>query len=154
MDGERQRFSVFFSEEGTTYRLEVSAPKERDFQGVWQRVGWWLKYQAEHQWSEENLEFVEKAVQRAVYITLLGLFEKNGTPIIRVASEEEADYLSERNPSSACYDIVGTLEDQLNSEDENQSGLVEFQGPKDLEIDIGSGVMIRLCNSLFATEIC
>jgi len=119
-------------------------------------VGHWLKYRAEHQWSKENLEFVHKAVGRSVGIITLRLLNESGTEIIPVASEEQADYLRERYEGrNVIWDIGGgltTLKDELESEAGVPGRDDEFMGPFDLTADIGGGIMLRLCNSIFAAK--
>lgn len=75
--------------------LEVSAPKDLAFDAVWSSIEGWLKHRAEHDWSEENLELVQKAVSRAATISMLRIFGDDVT-IVPVASEEEAEYLSDQ----------------------------------------------------------
>lgn len=75
-------------------------------------------------------------------------------PIIPVASEEQAEYLSERcGDGSSVWDIGGSLTElQHQLEFGDEKNLSEFQGPLDLESDIGNGIKIRLCNSIFAAK--
>ena len=98
---------------------------------------------------------MQKAVARAVSISLLRLFNKTGVAIIQVASEEQADYLNECEGDSVMLDIGGgltRLKDKLESGAEDQDRYEEFKGPFDLEADLGSEMKIRLCNSVFAAN--
>lgn len=91
IDTGRQAFSVYFDEDGDAYRFEVSAPDNRSFDSVWDTVGHWLKYQADHEWSEENLEFAIKAFGRANSMRFLRLIKETDMEIIPVAEYEDMD---------------------------------------------------------------
>lgn len=136
--------------------LEVSAPRNLAFDAVWSSIGHWLKYHAEHEWSEENLEFVRKAVSRASTICLLRMVKDKDVTIVPVANEEEAKNLSDAcDQGTYFFDIGGglrELKNQLDAGAVHEAQQVQFRGPYDLEHDIGHGIKIRLCNSIFAAE--
>jgi hypothetical protein len=156
IDGGCQKFSVYFDEDGTIFRFEVSAPDNLSFNGVWSSVDHWLKHHGEHQWPEENLEFVHKDVGRSAAMHSLQLFKEHGMEIIPVASEEQVEYLAERcEGHNFVWDIGGgltELKDELKSGARDQRKYYEFEGPLDLKSDLGKGIKIRLCNSIFADK--
>jgi hypothetical protein len=155
IDGGRQEFSVYLDEEGDAYRFEVSAPDNKSFDGVWDTVARWLKHKGERQWSEENLEFVIKALGRANSMKLLQLCEKNDAEIIPVADSEEANYEQADRRNGTIIDMGGSLtklKAELESGAGEQGKYYKFQGPFDLESDLEGGVKIRLCNLLFADK--
>lgn len=68
---DRQEFSVYFNEDEVVYRFKVSAAENLSLDAVWHTVSRWLKHRGAHEWTEENLAFVRKAVARAVSMTSL-----------------------------------------------------------------------------------
>ena len=154
----RQAFSVYFREDEDVYRFEVSAPGDRSFDSVWGTVGHWLKYQADPEWSEENLEFAIKAFKRANGMILLRLCKEKDMEIIPVAECVNEDYIEvdfeEREDTrSRVIDIGGSLTKlrvELECGAGDQGRYYKFQGPLDLQKDLGGGVKIRLCNRMFA----
>ena len=97
IDAGRQAFSVYFDEDGEAFRLEVSAPDNMSFDGVWDTVGQWLKRLMKRGggncgWSDENVEFVDKAVGHAMAMKMLRLFKKTNTKIILVAERADGSY--------------------------------------------------------------
>lgn len=161
IDNGRQAFSAYFDEDGDAYRFEVSAPGNASFDAVWETVGHWLKYQADTEWSDENLEFAIKANSLAMAMRLLPLFEKAGMEIIPVPECEAMDYVEDdceesENTRGRVIDVGGDLT-KLNAEIvggiEGLGGYCRFRGPFDLETELGGGVKIRLCNRLFADNV-
>ncbi|KAL2046921.1 hypothetical protein N7G274_000939 [Stereocaulon virgatum] len=163
IDSRRQAFSVYFDEDGDAYRFEVSAPDDRSFDSVWDTVGRWLKYQADHEWSKENIEFAVKACGRANSMRFLRLIKETDMEIIPVAEAEvedmddiEADCEERENRRGRVFDVGGDLmklKVELECGAGNQGRYHKFQGPFDLEKDLGGGVKIRLCNRVFADKV-
>lgn len=133
------------------------------FGNVWDTVGYWLKYQANHEWSEENIEFAIKAIGRANAMRFLRLINDTDMDIIQVAEAEGDDiddlelYCEEWGTRRGkVFDVGGGLT-KLKAELEcgagNQGRYYKFQGPLDLERDLGSGVKIRLCNRIWADKV-
>lgn len=111
MDGERQRFFVYFSDKANvTHLLEVSAPKELSFDGVWQIVARSVKDFAKIEWFlNEELEILRKAVDHAKAITLRK--SSKNTKVItstkRAANKEQAAISSDKGESNAVGDMGG-----------------------------------------------
>lgn len=124
-----------------------------EFDSVGMRVGAAVKRE-QLGWSEENLEFVRKYLNHACAITYLRIFKKANVEIIPVPDGDCWDYTDEKERSRAI-DIGGfltRLKAELESEPEEQEKPCRFQGPHDLESDLGGGVKLRLCNLLFADK--
>ena len=103
--------------------------------------------------KEENVEFAAQACGRAISMTLLRLFKKAGTPIIPLAEDEEEEDFEMLEGKSCVRDIGGSLtrlKAELECPIRDQGRYYSFEGPFDLEEDLGHGVKIRLCNKAFA----
>jgi hypothetical protein len=151
------------------------------FDNVWNSIRHWRHYYAENNWSEENLEFLDKALGHADSIRLICLTKEEGWEINpvpadfdeaydehddEVEGDDEADDNANKANDSQLKDVLKkavTITDVggslTNLKAEMDAGVhylnhhIEFQGPHDLKTDIGHRVKIRLCNSIFATEV-
>ena len=161
MDGERQRFFVYFSDKvNITYLLEVSAPKELSFDGVWQIVARGVKDLVECKClSDEELGIMRKAVDHAESITLRNSSEKTQEIITSTkpaASKEQAAISSDNGESNSVGETgpgFTEIGDQPKKESKSKKAwkpdrsLEEFGGPLHMEWDIEDGVTLRVCNS-------
>ena len=130
-----------------------------------------MRYQAraDQEWSEENIEFAIEAVDRASSMRLLRIIKETDMDIIPVIKAEgavakaeggnmdniEADCEEREDGRRKVFDVGGGLT-RFKAEVEraagNQGRYYRFQGPFDLEKDLGDGVKIRLCNRNFADK--
>jgi hypothetical protein len=132
------------------------------FDNVWNSIHHWRRYWVEDKWSEENLEFLDKALSHADSMRLIRLANEGGWEITPVPESfddgdaEDRDNHEVEDKGSNIIDIGGSLT-KLKAEMEAgvhyTNNHIEFQGPHDLQTDIGHGLKIRLCNSIFATEV-
>ena len=109
-----------------------------DVDGVWGTVDHWLG-----KWSEENREFVNDAVVRGAFMSVLQLVKRGNQKITE---------LTDDGKRGRGIDVGAGLLALRAEMKQGASGQRKFQGPFDFESDLGGGVEIRLCDKFFADE--